>query len=130
MCFLSNFSRFFQYSQHIPGPTVCISHFPHLSGSTTYFTSYSVFLIYHDFSFLAYSRSFSVHFSFFTFLVFLAIFHVLHCVFLILPAFQFSRHIPGSTVCISHFRPFSVFLAIIQVKVFLTHFPRFSVFAP
>ena len=33
----------------------------------------------------------------------LAIFHVLKCVFLIFGDFQFSRHIPGPSVCISHF---------------------------
>ena len=43
-----------------------------------------------------------------TFSVFLAIFHVLKCLFLIFRDFQFSRHIPGPTVCISHFSRFSV----------------------
>jgi hypothetical protein len=40
------------------------------------------------------------------FSVFLAIFYVLKCVFLIFRDFQFSRHIPGPTVCISHFSRF------------------------
>ncbi|SFW04707.1 Uncharacterised protein [Chlamydia abortus] len=39
---------------------------------------------------------------------FLAIFHVLKCVFLIFGDFQFSRHIPGPSVCISHFSLFLV----------------------
>ena len=42
------------------------------------------------------------------FSVFLAIFHVLECVFLIFRDFQFSRHIPGPSVCISHFSRFLV----------------------
>ncbi|SFW05293.1 Uncharacterised protein [Chlamydia abortus] len=42
------------------------------------------------------------------FSVFLAIFHVLKCVFLFFRDFQFSCHIPGPTVCISHFSRFSV----------------------
>jgi hypothetical protein len=50
------------------------------------------------------------------FSVFLAIFHVLKCVFLIFRDFQFSRHIPGPTVCISHFPSFSMFFfSIFQV---------------
>jgi hypothetical protein len=42
------------------------------------------------------------------FSVFLAIFYILKCVFLIFRDFQFSRHIPGPSVCISHFSRFSV----------------------
>ena len=42
------------------------------------------------------------------FSVFLAIFHVLKCVFLIFRDFQFSRHIPGPSECISHFPRFLV----------------------
>ncbi|SFW06344.1 Uncharacterised protein [Chlamydia abortus] len=60
------------------------------------------------------------------FSVFLAILHVLKCVFLIFRDFQFSRHITGPSLCISHFSrilqsvyfSFSVifsFLAIFQV---------------
>ncbi|SFW06824.1 Uncharacterised protein [Chlamydia abortus] len=40
------------------------------------------------------------------FSVFFAIFHVLKCVFLIIRDFQFSRHIPCLSVCISHFSCF------------------------
>src|SRR5688500_6875245 len=82
------------------------------------------------------------------FSVFLAIFHVLKCVFLTFRDFQFSRHIPGPSVCISHFSCFLVissffmsssgcfsfsmifsFLAIFHVLqgTFL-NFPPFSVF--
>jgi hypothetical protein len=40
------FSTFFSVSRHIPGPTVCVSHFSRFLG------------------FLPYSKSYSVHFSF------------------------------------------------------------------
>jgi hypothetical protein len=69
-----------------------------------------MFLISMIYSFLA-----IFHVSQWTFLnfplffsVFLAIIHVLKCLFLIFSDFQFSRHIPGPTVCISHFSRFSV----------------------
>jgi hypothetical protein len=41
------------------------------------------------------------HFSYLS--VFLTILHVLKCVFLIFQVFQFSRHTPSPTVCISNF---------------------------
>ena len=47
--------------------------------------------------------------------MFLNIFHILHCAFLILHDFQFPHHTAGSTLCISHFPCFLVFLAIFQV---------------
>ena len=68
-----------------------------------------------------------------SFSVFLAIYHVLHCVFLIFKYFQFSRHTPGPTLCISHLPHFWVFLAIFQVLqcVFLIfHVFRFSCHIP
>ena len=43
------------------------------------------------------------------FLVFLTIFHVLPCAFLIFLVCHFSRHLPGPTVCLFHFTRFSVF---------------------
>jgi hypothetical protein len=46
--------------------------------------------------------------KFSSFFSFLAMYHVLKCVFLIFRDFQFSRHIPGPSVCISHFSRFSV----------------------
>ena len=147
----------FQFSNHTPGPTVCISHFPrisvflHISGPTmfvSYFPRFSIFF--------PQSSSYSVNFSylkFFTvsyhipcttvcvshftsFSLFLAIFHVLLCDFLhflvfqlsvfspysksysvcvILNLFPFPCHNPGPTVDISHFLLFSVFLAILHV---------------
>jgi hypothetical protein len=51
-------------------------------------------------------------FLIFFFFNFLAIFHVIHCSFLIIHIFQFFCHIPGPTVCIFHFSSFSVFLSI------------------
>ena len=64
--------------------------------------------------------------------------------------FSVSRHIPGPTVCVTHFSRFSVFLPIFHVlpcevliflisqfsrhipgpNVCVSHFPRFSVFSP
>ncbi|SFW06010.1 Uncharacterised protein [Chlamydia abortus] len=61
------------------------------------------------FSFLAIFHVLQWTFLYFPpFSVFLAIFHFLKCVFLIFRDFQFSRHIPCPTVCISHFSRFSV----------------------
>jgi hypothetical protein len=57
------------------------------------------------------------------FSVFLAIFHVLMCVFLIFRDFQFSRHISGPTVCISHFSRFSVISSFFNRQVDVSHFP-------
>ncbi|SFW06427.1 Uncharacterised protein [Chlamydia abortus] len=50
------------------------------------------------------------------FSVFLAIFPVLNCVFLILRDFQFSRHITGPSVCISHFSRILVISSFLVVK--------------
>ena len=91
-----------------------------------------IFLMFHIFHcFLPYSRSYSVHFSLFTFfsvscnipdtvcishfprfLVFFAIFQVKQCLCLFFHILKFSLHIPGPTVCISYSSRFSVFLAI------------------
>ena len=60
------------------------------------------------------------------FSVFLAIFHVLKCVFIIFRDFQFSRHIPGPTVCISHFSSFSVISSFSSRQVDVTHFHDFQ----
>jgi hypothetical protein len=87
----------FQFSCHIPGPTVSVSHFERFQ----YFSTYS--------------RSNHVSFSFSSFVRFLAIFQVLQCVCLIFHLVKLSSHIPGPTVCISHYPSFSVFLAIVQV---------------
>ena len=115
---------------------MCISHFPWLSFFLLYFWSYSVhfsfFTFFSDFVIfqvvkwiihISMSFIFLVKFhvlqwtflNFLTFSVFLAIFHVVKCVFLIFYDFQFSRHNPGPTVCISHFSSFPGFLAIFQI---------------
>ena len=81
------------FSSHIRGPTVCISHF----------SRYSLFL--------AISTSYSVCFPFCSFSVFLAIFQVLPCEFLIFHLFQ----------CFSSYS---------RSKCIFSHFPHFSVFSP
>ena len=100
----------FQFPRHIIGPTVCISHFSRFSVILSFFKSSSgCFSFSMIFSFLAIFHVLQWTFlNFPPFLVFLAIFHVLKCVFLIFRDFQFSRHNPGPTVCISHFSRFSV----------------------
>ncbi|SFW05532.1 Uncharacterised protein [Chlamydia abortus] len=61
------------------------------------------------FSFLAiFHVLHSTFLNFPPFSLFLAIFHILKCVFLIFHDFLSSRHIPGPTVCISHFSSFAV----------------------
>jgi hypothetical protein len=82
--------------------------------------------------------------------VFLDIFQVTQFLCLVLHVFQFSRHNPGPTLCVSHFARFSVFLTIFQVlpcdfliflicqfsrhipgpTVSISHCPRFLVFFP
>ena len=100
---------FFTYiSNIIPFPSFPSEN--HLSSHPTFFKwSSGCFSFSMNFSFLA-----RFHFLQWTFLnfppfsVFLAIFHVRKCVFLIFRDFQVSHHIPGPTVCISHFSLFSV----------------------
>ena len=98
-------SRDFQFSRHIPGPTVCLSHFSRFAVILSFFKWSSGFF------------SFSMIFSF------LAIFHVLKCVFLIFRDFQFSRHIPGPSVCISHFSRFLVISSFFKSSKDVSHFP-------
>ena len=107
-----SFFTFLNVSRHFPGPTVCVFHFLNfLSFFTIFHVLQCAFLIFHHFHcFSPYSRSNRFCFSFFTFLgvsrhislptVFIFIFH----------DFQFSRHIPGPRVCISHFPFFQCFL--------------------
>ena len=100
--------RDFQFSRHIQGPTVCISHFSHFSMISSLFKSSSgCFLFSMIFSFLAVFHVLQWTFlNFPPFSVSLAIVHVLKCVFLIFRDFQFSRHIPDPTVCILIFHVF------------------------
>jgi hypothetical protein len=75
--------------------------------------------------------SYHVSFSFSSFVSFLAIFQVIQCEFLNFFVGQFTHHIPGPTVGISHF--FTFFSGSRHLPgniVFLSHFPRFSVFLP
>ena len=101
---------FFTVSRHFPGPTVCGSHFTRLSVFSPYSRSYSVqfsvFLFFSVSCHIPCHRVFVSHFTrfsdsrhnsgptvcishfFLRFSLFLSIFHVLHCVFLILQFFQ------------------------------------------
>jgi len=93
------FSVFLPYSRvprHISRPKVYISHFPW-------------FLV-----FSPYSMSYSVHFPFFTFFSDFVIIQFVKLMFLILRDFQFSCHIPGPTVCISHFSRYSMILSLFK----------------
>ena len=116
----------FQFSHHIPGPTVCISHFPHFSMCLAIFQVLQcMLLILHVFQcFLPYSRSYSVHFSFFTFLSDFVIFQVVNWMFLFFHDFQFSCHILSHTVDISKFPSFFSFPRhISRPKVCISHYP-------
>jgi hypothetical protein len=113
----ASFTTFFLYSLHNPGPTVCIFH---ISGFSIFLTVFQflkcVFLTLHVFQcFFPYFMSYHVSFSWFSFVSFLILYQVLQSEFLLFQVGQFSRHIPGPTVCISHFSGFSVFLAIFHV---------------
>ena len=62
---------------------------------------------------------------------FLALFQVLSCALFIFHIFQFSGHIPGPTVCVSHFARLKVFLAIFWVLEFaFLSFHFFLCFSP
>jgi hypothetical protein len=92
----SSFSVFFIVSCHIPGPRLCISHFPLFS------------------LFLPNSRAYPVsHFP--SFSVFVALLQVILCICLIYHVFHFTHHIPRSKEYLSHFPCFSFFPAIFQV---------------
>jgi hypothetical protein len=105
----------FQFSRHIPGATVCISHFSRFSVISSLFKSSSGCF------------SFSMIFSF------LAIFHVLHWTFLKFPPFSvFLANISLPKVSISHFFVIFSFLVIFQVLQcafsFFTFFSHFVIF--
>ena len=83
------------------------------------------------FSFYPYSRSYSLHFSFFTFFSEFVIFRVVKWMYLIFQDYQFSCHIPCLSVDISKFSNFFSFPRhISRPKVCISHFPWFSVFSP
>ena len=96
VCF--SFSMIFSFFLHNPGPTVCFSHFA------------LFFRVSHHIP-----GSYHVSFSFFSFVSFLDIFQVLQCAFHIFHGFGCFSHLSPPTVCVSHFPPFSVFLAISRV---------------
>ena len=113
---ISLFPYFSLFSCYISAYTVFVSHFPRFSGFFSFFFCdfHFTFYTFSRFSFfLPYSRSYSVHFSFSTFLsgfFFFAIFQVLECPFLII-------------------RDFSVFLdkfQITQCLCLIFHFFQFS----
>jgi hypothetical protein len=106
-----SFATFFLVSCHTTGQTMFVSHFPcFFSFLTIIQVLECVFLIFHVFDcFWPYSSSYSVCVSFCNLLRFLAIIQVLHCVFLLSMFVTLSRHIPGTTLCVSHFPQFSFF---------------------
>ena len=107
----------FQFSCHIPFPTVDISHFPAISVFLDIFhVLQCVFLIFHIFSYLAIFQVLLCVFIISHVSIFRVIFHCLKCVILIFRVFQFFRHIPGPTVCIYYFSCFSIFLVIFHYK--------------
>ena len=118
-----------QFSRHTPGPIMCISHFPrfwvflsifqvkhfvffifevfqfssHIPGPTV------CFFIFHGFHcFFPYSRSYTVCFSFSKVFSFFAITQILLVYFSFFMFYTVSHHIPGPTVCTSHFPRFWV----------------------
>ena len=110
---ISKLSNFFSFPRLISRPKVCISHFLRFSG------------------FSPYSRTYSVHFSFFTFCSDFVIFQVVKWMFLIFQDFQFSCHIPCARVDISKLSNFLSFPRLIsRPKVCISHLTRFSVFTP
>ena len=101
----------FQFSCHIPGKRVFLFHFPR-------------------FSFISpYSRSDSVFVTFSTFCIFIAIYQVRQCAFLIFHVFQcflpYSRYYH---VSFSFLLFYSVSHHIPDLIVFWSHFPHFSFF--
>ena len=127
-----SFSTFLSVSRHIPGQTVFVSHLSRFSVFLPYSMSYNVHLsFFRFFSTLARIQVYRVYFSFFTFFnvsshilgltvfvshfarfsVFLAIFQVLPCVFLIFLHCQFYFFLPYSrsfSVCV----PFPTFFIV------------------
>ena len=88
------------------------------------------FLIFYVFEcFSPYSISNSVCVLFSTFWRFLTIFTSYSVHFSLFTFFTVSSHIRGPTMMISHFPRISVFLAIFQVIVFVSHFPLFFFFS-
>ena len=143
-----SFLKFFIVSRHIPGPIVCVFHFPrflfprHIPGRTIGVSHFPVG------QFSCHNPGPTMYIS--NFSLFFAIFQVIQCVSLIFNFFQFCRHFSRSYSVHFSYSTFFRFLAIFQVLEcpFLTlhffhcfsHFPaptvcvspvpRFSVFSP
>jgi hypothetical protein len=100
-----------------------------------YSISYDVCVSFFTFfNFLPIIQTYSAYFTFFTLSVFLSIFQLYNVCDSFSTVFflcLFFHHIPGPTVCISHFLCFSMFLFHISCsKVCVSQFPRFSIFSP
>ena len=114
LCFIFHV---FQFSCHIPSKRVFLFHFPHFSFFSRYYRSYSVFLTFSTFC-ICLAIYQVLQFAF-------LIFHVIHCFspysssygvcYPFLLVFSVSCHIPGTTILVSHFSPFSVFLSIFRI---------------
>ena len=80
----------FRFSHHIPGPIVCVFHFPRFSVFSPYSRSYREYFSFSTFfnvsRHIPGSAVYVAHFARFS--VFLAIFQVLQCAFLIFHVFQ------------------------------------------
>ena len=129
---VSHFTRFFSVSRHIPAPTVCVSHFARFSVFSPHSRSYHVSFSFSSFvRFLAIFQVQQCVCLIFHVFDFLALFQVLSCALFIFHIFQFSGHIPGPTVCVSHFARLKVFLAIFWVLEFaFLSFHFFLCFSP
>ena len=116
--------RDFQFSRHIQGPTVCISHFSRFSMISSFFKSSECSSFSMIFSFLAIFQVLQCAFLFFTFFSDFVIFQVVQWMFLIIHDFQFSCHIPCPTVDIYKLSNFFSFPRhISRPKVCISHFP-------
>jgi len=124
-----SFFTLFSVSRHIPGYTVSVPHFP----SFFYFPAifhvlqfaFRNFHVFHSFS--SQSRSYSVCFSFSTFFKFFAKIQVLIWVFLIFQVFHcFSPQSRSYTVFLP-FHTFFKFFAKIQVLLYFSYFTFFTV---
>ena len=114
--YIYHFPIFFSVSCLIPGPTVCVLYFPWISVYLPYSRSNCVHLF---FTFFSFSRRYSFtivcvsHFPWFS------VFSPYSMSYSMSVSFSrilsVSCHIPGSTMCMSYFSGFSLFLAIFHV---------------
>jgi len=98
---ISKFSTFFNFPSHISRPKVSISHFPLFSVFSPYSRSYSVHFSFFTFSVISlFFKLSSGCFSFSMIFSFLAIFHVLQWTFLNFPHFSVFLAIFHALKCI------------------------------